>query len=244
MQNFNLVIAAAGKGQRSGLNYPKTLYKVNGKPILINIIHSFLKTKIKFNKVTIIVSPKGKYPITECLKKYNLLNICEILIQYIQLGMGNSIIQLSKSNYINNTSNIFLIWGDIVSPQITTIKKLVNLYIKNFNHFSFATKFVSNPYTLVVRDKKNALIKVEEIKNKKTIEYGERDIGMFVFKFHSIIQLLNSYKIKNNINLEHSFLKVIETLIKKKYSVEGYSIATNKDLISLNTISDIKESQL
>ena len=35
MVNIKVLIAAAGLGSRSGLNYPKTLFSVKGKPILI-----------------------------------------------------------------------------------------------------------------------------------------------------------------------------------------------------------------
>lgn len=36
--DLKVVIAAAGEGKRSGLNFPKTLYKINKVPILIRII--------------------------------------------------------------------------------------------------------------------------------------------------------------------------------------------------------------
>ena len=36
--NISVVIAAAGKGSRSGLSFPKTLFEVNKKPIIVRLI--------------------------------------------------------------------------------------------------------------------------------------------------------------------------------------------------------------
>ena len=53
---ISVVIAAAGKGSRSGLSYPKCLYKINRVSILARI----LKNLTTIDKSpTIIVSPSG-----------------------------------------------------------------------------------------------------------------------------------------------------------------------------------------
>ena len=59
---LKVVIAAAGEGKRSGLNFPKTLYKINKVPILIRIIK---KINYLDKKPTVIVSQKGKKSIKE-----------------------------------------------------------------------------------------------------------------------------------------------------------------------------------
>ena len=41
MPKYTVLIAAAGHGHRSGLPYPKTLYPIKGKPILIHLLNLF-----------------------------------------------------------------------------------------------------------------------------------------------------------------------------------------------------------
>ena len=240
-ENF-LVITTAGKGIRSNLNFPKTLYMYNKKPLLINIIDKFNQTKIKIKKIIIIVSPKGKNLIIHALKKHKIFQFCEIITQHKPLGMGNAIMQLKKSTYLTNLSNIYLIWGDLADPQVSTILKLKNLHKKNFNHFSFATINSFNPYTSVIRNKHNKVIELLETKNQKKIKYGERDIGIFLFKLGPVlINLLHSFVNKTTVlNYEYSFLQIVKILVYKGYTVDGYNIASKNDTKSLNRISDLK----
>ena len=41
--NISVLIPAAGLGKRSGLNYPKSLYKVKNVPIIVRIIKKISK---------------------------------------------------------------------------------------------------------------------------------------------------------------------------------------------------------
>ena len=85
---INVLIPAAGKGTRSNLNYPKTLYKIKGTPIIISLIKTIITCKIKLNKIIIISNPKGKIQINYQLKKYGLKKHCDIIIQDRPNGMG------------------------------------------------------------------------------------------------------------------------------------------------------------
>ena len=186
------------------------------------------------------MSPKGKYKIQQCLKQYKLLNLCELIIQYQPKGMAHAVMQLKKSSFINRYSNILMIWGDVANPQKTSVNKLFFSFTINYNDFAFLSKFVSKPYTLVIRNKKK-VTGVIETKGNKTINYGERDVGIFIFKYNKIFKFLNYITSNKNSNLnEQSFLNIINKLVIENNSVEGYPQATKTDIISLNRISDIK----
>ena len=113
--NLYALIPAAGKGNRSGLNYPKTLFKINDKPILIHIldlVHQFTSEK------TIVINPSYKKIFQKCIKEFNYsVNFVE---QKKPLGMGDSILRAEKS--IQKASEILLIWGDVPFIKIRTLK--------------------------------------------------------------------------------------------------------------------------
>ena len=63
-QSISVVIAAAGKGSRSGLNYPKCLHVVQGKPIILRLLEVLMAWDEFPN---IIASPSGSIPIKDSL---------------------------------------------------------------------------------------------------------------------------------------------------------------------------------
>ena len=64
---INVLIPVAGKGTRSGLNYPKTLFKVEGKEILLHLLEL---VESYDEEPTLVVSPEGKI-------KFRVFLICK-----------------------------------------------------------------------------------------------------------------------------------------------------------------------
>jgi len=238
MSEISCIIAAAGKGARTELLYPKTLYKINNIPIIIRI----LKILDKYDKKpSIIVNKDSHILIKECLKKYN--KKAELIIQKKQIGMGNAVLQFKKSKKYKMTKNVLLIWGDIPFIKKSTVLKLIISHNNNNNDYTLISKFVKNPYTVIKRDKKKEIISIEETyKSKKKINNGERDIGLFLFNKKLIFKYLTRdfYNKYNKHNKEHGFLYLIEHLVKMGYKIESLPIASSKEVISFNTLSDLK----
>ena len=235
--NISCLIPAAGKGKRAGLDYPKTLFKLNSLPILIRILKSLSDID---SKPSVVINSKYHDMFIKILNKYNYQ--AELLFQKKQIGMGNSILQFNKSYKKFKNNNILLIWGDIPYIRKTTIKKLISLHFKNNNDFSLITKLVDNPYTIVTRDKNNKILSIKETKTNKGLKpkYGERDIGIFLFRRSLIMNFLKKKLPDKYQNGEHGFLYIIEHLICSGYKVEGYPIANNKEIISFNSLNDLK----
>ena len=63
------IVPAAGKGTRSGLCIPKTLQLIDGKPILVRILHSLRDID---PEPAVIVSPSGRKPICDAIARYPL----------------------------------------------------------------------------------------------------------------------------------------------------------------------------
>ena len=235
--NINILIPAAGKGERSKLPYPKTLFKINNLSILERIIKN---TKFLNANISIISSLDGREKIVNKLndKKIN----SEIIVQKIPNGMGNAILQYKKSKFYKDTKDILIVWGDIPFVKKSSYRKLIKFHYKNFNTVSILSTFVKNPYTYIKRDKKGKIIEVIETKEmKKKYKYGERDVGVFVINKNIVFKYLyKSYIQKKHENKEHGFLQIINTIVKNKHKVETLPIATTKESKSLNYIKDIK----
>ena len=241
MKSIKVLIPAAGSGSRLGLKYPKTLIKINSKTILENLVYKF---KLYDRQPTVIFNFNKKKILSQFIKNSQLS--IEHLFQKNPKGMGHSVLQIKKSKKFKETDNIILIWGDIPFLQTSTINYTISEHFKNNNDFTFPTIDVHKPYTLVNRDKFNNVISVNEtreIKNKKASNFGEREIGFFIFKKNVVINLLSKNLLGkiNKITGEHGFLYIIEHLILKKYKVKALKIAKLKDTISINTAEDLEK---
>lgn len=240
MFDYSVLIAAAGNGTRSGLLYPKTLHPVRGKPILIHLLSLFSSFS---SSSSVVVSPKGKNQIHECLQKSNLHP--HLLTQSSPKGMGDAVLQFIHSPDFNSTKNLILVWGDIPFIQAETVSEMIRIHEIHENDFTFPTRIVDSAYTYVLRDEKNRLAEVIETRELGIGKpsYGERDIGLFVFKKDLVINMLkmelqSKYGQESG---EHGFLYIIKELIIRGAKVEALPIATEKDLISLNYIEDIQD---
>ena len=234
---IGVLIAAAGKGSRAKLSYPKTLYKINGKEILLSILDI---TNEYDQKPTIIVSPKGEIDINNFLSKYS--KNCNLVIQKKAKGMGDAVLKFKKSPSFKISENILLIWGDVPFIKKITIKKMVERHFKNNNTFTFVSAKTDKAYTRVNRDQNEQIIEIVETREENLpIESGERDIGLFIFKKKEVFNLLelNLTKKFSPKTKEHGFLYLISHLVKNGHKVEGLEIAKDKELISLNKISDL-----
>jgi bifunctional UDP-N-acetylglucosamine pyrophosphorylase / glucosamine-1-phosphate N-acetyltransferase len=237
MDKLKVLIAAAGRGSRAGLPYPKTLFQVRGKPILIHLMKLMLPYD---NKPIIVVSPDGLRPIQECLSYYGFQ--AELLIQAEPKGMGDAILCFEESHNSANTKNILLVWGDIPFIQKNTVASLVKHYFDMKKGFAFVTKKVDLAYTLVGRNQNNKVLQVIESREEGlSPQPGERDIGLFIFNKKVVFDLLKKDLIGKygKKTREHGFLYVIKYVAMQDCNVDALPIATSLDLISLNSLEDL-----
>lgn len=235
---INVLIPAAGRGTRSGLNYPKTLFKVEGKEILLHILDL---VKNFDENPTIIASPQGDLIIKKFLASQKRKS--NIVIQEEPKGMGDAVLTFKKSPVFDIAENVLLIWGDIPFIRKETINQLIKAHFENNNDITLVTKKVDFAYTFVERDINKNIIKIIETREcGLKPKAGEREIGLFVFKKDIVINLLIKDNIENkygNKSGEHGFLYIIEHMAKMGLKIEGLKIADSKELKSLNYLSDL-----
>lgn len=240
-KDISIVIAAAGKGTRANLPYPKCLFKIEGKEILMRIVSLFPRDL----PINIIVSKDGFLSIQQFFDNNNIQNR-NLLVQNEQNGMGDAVLQINK---IKDTLNehILLLWGDLPFIRRDSISQLVKIHFKENNTFSLLTLKTSEAYTHVKRDKNNNITGVIETRELANTCFesntNERDLGVFIFNKELILQFLtldldNKY---GAISGEHGFLYIISHLVKAGYKVGSYESKFSNEGISLNSLSDLRD---
>lgn len=235
--SIRALIAAAGRGTRAGLPYPKTLFPIQGQPILIHILN-LLAEYDRFP--AIVVSPEGKDLIQLELDTRGFKS--ELIEQPVPKGMGDAVLCLEHS-LVPPAEHVLLIWGDIPFIQPATVATLVSQHLKNNNDLTFVTRIVDQAYTVVRRDLKGRVLDLEETRESgRPVAEGERDIGLFVFRHIPVLECLKKdvpEKFGKHTG-EHGFLYIVRQLVIQDLKVEALPIATELDLISLNSLNDVR----
>lgn len=240
MNKISVVIAAAGKGSRSGLPYPKTLFKIDGHTILFRILNL---VNCHDSYPSIIVSPDGKNKINQYLNDFDLN--AELLLQTKPTGMGDALLCFKESCFYADTDHIILIWGDIPFIESQTLDNMIKTHITKMNDFTFVTRKAEKAYTIVSRNKNGSVKEVIETRELglKELSKGERDIGLFIFKKDPVMDILSKRPITGigSFTGEHGFLYVIKELVQNGKAVEALPIAKEKELVSFNKLADIEK---
>jgi len=240
MNKICALVAAAGSGTRACLPYPKTLFQIQGKPILIRIAE--LLAPYDLNP-TIIVSPNGQALIHECLNASGV--VAHLVVQQEPRGMGDAVLRFDQSPAFANAEHVLLVWGDVPFIQPETLATVMKVHIKHDNDFTFATRQVDSAYTMVSRNTLGQVTGVVETREQGIFapQAGERDIGLFVFRKAVVLDALRE-KLSNKWGKstdEHGFLYVIGHLAARGLRVEALPVATELELVSLNSLKDVDD---
>jgi bifunctional UDP-N-acetylglucosamine pyrophosphorylase / glucosamine-1-phosphate N-acetyltransferase len=238
MNKICALVAAAGSGTRACLPYPKTLFPIQGKPILIRVAELLAPYDLH---PTIIVSPNGQAQIQECLNDSGV--VAHLVVQPEPRGMGDAVLRFEHSPAFANAEHVLLVWGDVPFIQPETLATVIKVHIEHKNDFTFPTRQVSSAYTMVSRDTLGQVTGVVETREQGILapQAGERDIGLFIFRKAVVLDALReelSNKWGRSTN-EHGFLYVIRHLAARGLRVEALLVATELDLVSFNSLKDV-----
>lgn len=238
MAELCALVAAAGRGTRAGLPYPKTLFPIKGKPILAHIAELLAPYDAQ---PTVIVSPVGEEPIRQCLAQYYVA--AHLVVQTEARGMGDAVLRFAQSPAFADAEHVLLIWGDIPFIQAETAARVVAAHQAQGNDFTFATRRADSAYTVVSRDGAGQVTRVVETREEGIgqPQAGERDIGLFVFRKSVVLDMLREelHGKWGKSTREHGFLYIIGHLAARGYKVVALPIATELDTVSLNSMKDM-----
>jgi bifunctional UDP-N-acetylglucosamine pyrophosphorylase / glucosamine-1-phosphate N-acetyltransferase len=241
MADFRVLIPAAGRGTRAGLLYPKTLYPVDGTPILHRLLAAL---SIYDPSPTVIVSPQGEPLIRDSLSQTGL--DAHLVIQPEPRGMGDAVLRFEYSPVASEAHHVLLAWGDLAHLQPSTVSALAKFHIDCDNDFTLVSRLVDRAYTQVQRNRAGRVVAVSESREQGVTDPqpGEREIGLFAFRKQPIFELLRA-DVAGKLGAssrEHGFLYVVEHLVRNGAKVEALPIATELDLVSLNSVSDLSHN--
>jgi bifunctional UDP-N-acetylglucosamine pyrophosphorylase/glucosamine-1-phosphate N-acetyltransferase len=229
------VTLAAGLSTRMKSATPKILHKILGKPIIQYVIESLARLSLE---KSIVVIRAADDEIKNTLKSYSVI----YAVQNEPKGTADAL-NAALLNLQGFSGIVLVVNGD--TPLITseTLKELIELHQNNSEDISIITFTASgtHSYGRILRENGNVKAIVENRDaNQEQKKITEANGGIYVFSSH-MPTLLNEIKI-NESKGEYYLTDIVDLGVKKGYRVGAHNIASEEQLIGINTREDLHKA--
>jgi len=240
--NNIIVIMAGGLGKRMNSDLPKVLHKINGIPMIVNILMEV--TQINSSKIYIIV---GKY--YEIIKKtisyYITNNNLQYIIQDQPLGTGHAIMSCRNELLKYDNYNVLILSGDVPLIKSNTMIKM----LKNINKVRLMVTNIKNPFGYGrIIESNNIFEKIVEEKDCNNKEQNINKINCGIYSFNSNILCKYLPMLNNNNSQKEYYLTDIIEIIKnnENLNIELFEISEDKqiEILGINTPEQLLELEL
>lgn len=239
MNNFGVVILAAGTGTRLNKGRPspkpKVLYEVLGKPLLLYSLEVLKKMGIE--DITLVVGRQG-----DQVKKV-IGGEYKFALQKDPLGTGDATMQ-GIGKLSDTVDEVMVIYGaDIYSEEV--LKGTIRNHQEKRTPVTFVTKIMDDPtgYGRIIRDESGQVraIVEEKVATDKQKQINEVNDGCFIFKKRWLEENINSLSLSKV--KEYFLTDLVEIAIKSGLKVATYTIKNPLDWIGVDSPEDIKDAE-
>lgn len=234
MEKLNIIILAAGKGERMVSDKPKVIHEIMGKPMISYVIER--AKEINPISITAILG-FGKESVLPFIERYNV----QYKIQSEQKGTAHAVLCAED---IIKEGDVLVLYGDVPLLNHNTLKSFIEFY-KTHKNISFMTTTVEDPsgYGRVIKVNNRIKAIVEDIEatfEEKNIK--EINTGICIIpKRH--IKLLK--EIKNNNTKGEYYLTDICTIANNNgLDVMAFYHADSKEVLGINSRKELLEANI
>jgi CTP:molybdopterin cytidylyltransferase MocA len=192
------VVVAAGKGTRArttGLEIPKPLALVNGKPAVIHVLNNLRVALGGTRPPIVIVSPETETAVREALANETVI----FVLQPRALGTGDAVL-CAYEQMRDFDGRALVVWGTqpVIRPR--TIQRTLKLAML-FNDYAMVlpTTLKNHPYAPLQRDDDGCVRTAREthLEAAELPAFGETNIGLFALDsrrmFATLLELRKRY---------------------------------------------------
>lgn len=198
--NTRIVILAAGKGKRMGVEIPKVLVLLKGEPVLYHILRSVRAAGIDPHPIVVVGENK---PLVEMSLREGGFAV-EYVVQNEQLGTGHAVRVVEAA--VGSADSVLVLYGDhpFVSPA--TIGNIARLHEAERAVLALATLIVPDfegwrvsfaDFGRIIRNEQGAIDRIVEKKDATPEELAVRELNPAFFCFNAPWLWQSLAKLKN-----------------------------------------------
>ncbi|HTO93071.1 MAG TPA: galactokinase family protein [Bacteroidota bacterium] len=187
------VIVAAGRGERarsSGLNVPKPLAEVLGKPSVLRVLEALRGAGLPMRPPVVVVSPETNAPLRQALRR----ETASFVLQPAALGTGDAV-YYARRIMQDFRGTALIVWATQPVLSTATVRRTLVLSAL-FREFEMIvpTALMERPYAPLERDETGRVTAARETHLEQTPvgEFGESNVGLFLVRAEVLFQELES----------------------------------------------------
>lgn len=227
MDEFSLIVLAAGQGKRMRSENSKVVHKVCGKEMVNCVLDAALDAGC--SKAAVVVGHK-KEQVIEAIGERAVF-----AVQEEQLGTGHAVMQAKEQ--IAQSDNVVIVAGD--TPLITakTLKAAMEEHLAKGNSATVLTTILecADGYGRIVRSENGDIERIVEHKDAKgsELEIKEINSGFYCFKSSELLEALSKLT-ANNSQGEYYLTDTLEILKNAGQKVGAYIVEDNREVMGVN----------
>lgn len=235
-----IVILAAGKGTRMGLDMPKALVPLNGRSLISHLAESVFKSGIDERPI-VVVSPENKEIINQELTDYDW----QYAIQTEQLGTGHAV-KAAKDLMPAECDQVIVLFCDhpfISSNSIASFavspKRMVTIMPTELNDYN-DWRYNFYRWGRIVRNGSGGVKKIVEFKDASPEEIEITEVNPGFMAFDSSWLWQNIEKLRNdNMQKEYYLTSLIEIAFKEGHEI-GTILIDAKEAMGINSQAELQ----
>lgn len=246
--NTRVVILAAGKGKRMGVEIPKVLVSLRGEPVLYHLLRSVVESGV--DSRPIVVVGENKSLIEESLRSGGFT--VEYAVQDEQLGTGHAV--RAAEGVARDAESVLVLYGDHPFVSSATIRNIVSLHTESNAMLTLATLIVPDfdgwrisfaDFGRIIRNTDGHIDRIVEKKDATPAELAVRELNPAFFCFNAVWLWQALGKLKNeNVQGEYYLTDLVKLAMTDGVKIaslsidpkEGAGINTQAHLAAAETI--------
>ncbi len=234
MKALDIVILAAGKGERMVSRKPKVMHEIMGKPMIDYVVETALKLE---TAQIIVVIGYGKEEVEAHLAGTPV----HCAVQREQRGTAHAL--LSSAEFLTG-NDVLVLYGDVPLIELATLKDFLSFY-EEAKHTTFMTTIVPEPdgYGRVIADNDTIVEIREEIDaSPEERQIKEINTGICVIPWKSFAYLREIDA--GNKKGEHYLTDICGVARSKGDMVKAYRYGVASEVLGINSRKDLMEANM
>lgn len=231
MRNLNIVILAAGKGQRMHSDKPKVLHSLAGRPLLQHV----LDTSIQLSpEMTCVVYGHGGEAVPQAMPQYE----ADFILQEPQLGTGHAVQQ--ALTLLSEGTFTLVLYGDVPLIQPGTLKKMLKMQ----ESLTLLTTKLSNPtgYGRIVRDSVGNVKCIVEEKDATTEQRAIHEVNTGILSVPTNLLRVWLSELRNeNAQGEYYLTDIVSMAVAQGIEVRTVQPAQDWEVVGVNSKMQLAE---
>lgn len=237
MSSAKAIVLAAGKGSRLHSDehiLPKVLREANGKALLDYVLQA--TGFISQEDTILVVGYKSDLVVEHVGGEYRIVE------QHQQLGTGHAV-KMAEFELKHYSGPVLVVYGDMPLFSPNTYQSLLKVHRESRAACTLLTAVLHNPpeYGRVIRDEKNEILDIREVKDCTGAELAIKELnsGVYVFDAKKLFAVLRDLK-NDNAQGEYYLTDVPKHLLKRGDRVASYTLVGSDEVYGVNTLDELK----